>query len=63
MISRELEISLNLAVSEAQQRNHEYVTVEHILFALLENPYSQKAIIACGGSIGGLKTSLSLIHI
>ena len=58
MISRELEISLNLAVSEAQQRNHEYVTVEHILFALLENPYSQKAIIACGGSIGGLKTSI-----
>ena len=48
MISKELEVSLNIAVSEAQKRHHEYVTVEHILYALLDNPHSQKAIIACG---------------
>ena len=36
MISHELEVSLNLAVSEAARRGHEYVTVEHVLFALLQ---------------------------
>ena len=60
MISRELELSLNLAVSEAHKRGHEYVTVEHILYALLENGNSQKAIIACGGSIRELTESLEI---
>ena len=60
MISRELELSLNLAVSEAHKRGHEYVTVEHILYALLENTNSQKAIIACGGSIRELTESLEI---
>ena len=59
MISRELELSLNLAVSEAHKRGHEYVTVEHI-YALLENTNSQKAIIACGGSIRELTESLEI---
>lgn len=58
MISRELELSLNLAVSEAQQRQHEYVTVEHILYALLENSYAKKAILACGGSVPEIKNLL-----
>lgn len=51
MISHDLEISLNLAVSEAARRGHEYVTIEHILFALLQNDSAIKAIRACGGSI------------
>ncbi len=51
MISHDLEISLNLAVSEAARRGHEYVTIEHILFALLQNESAVKAIRACGGSI------------
>jgi ATP-dependent Clp protease ATP-binding subunit ClpA len=51
MISQDLEISLNLAVSEAARRGHEYVTIEHILFALLQNESAIKAIRACGGSI------------
>ena len=58
MISRELEISLNLAVNEAKQRNHEFVTLEHILFALLHNSQAQKAIKACGGSSEELKYAL-----
>lgn len=51
MISHDLEISLNLAVSEAARRGHEYVTIEHILFALLQNDSAIKAMRACGGSV------------
>jgi ATP-dependent Clp protease ATP-binding subunit ClpA len=51
MISPELEVSLNLAVSEASRRGHEYVTVEHVLYALLFNEAAAKALKACGGSI------------
>jgi len=51
MISPELEISLNMAVSEAARRGHEYVTVEHVLYALLYNESASKALRACGGKI------------
>lgn len=51
MISPELEVSLNLAVSEAARRGHEYVTVEHVLYALLHNEAAARAIRACGGSV------------
>lgn len=51
MISHELEASLNLAVSEAARRGHEFVTVEHVLYALLHNKTAAEAIRACGGSL------------
>lgn len=51
MKSHELEVCLNLAVTEASHRGHEYVTVEHILFGLLVNEAAAEAIKACGGSI------------
>lgn len=51
MISHDLEISLNLAVSEAARRGHEYVTIEHILFALLQNESATRALRSCGASI------------
>lgn len=55
MISRELEITLNHAVNEAKQRGHEFVTLEHILYAMLHNSYAEKAIRACGGNARHLK--------
>lgn len=51
MISRDLEISLNMAVSEAARRGHEYVTLEHMLYSLLNNETASRAIRACGGSL------------
>lgn len=51
MISHDLEVSLNLAVSESARRGHEYVTVEHILFALLQNESATRALRACGASV------------
>lgn len=58
VISRELEVTLNFAVSEAKQRGHEFVTLEHILFALLHNARAETAIKACGGSSEELKEAL-----
>lgn len=51
MISRSLEVSLNRAVHEAQKRRHLYVSVEHILYALLDNREAKRAILACGGKL------------
>lgn len=58
MISRELEITLNHAVNEAKQRGHEFVTLEHILYALLHNSGAERAIRACGGDADILKESI-----
>jgi ATP-dependent Clp protease ATP-binding subunit ClpA len=58
MLSPDLEISLNLAVSEATRRGHPYVTVEHILYALLHNATAREAIEACGGSIDNVRRDL-----
>ena len=58
MLSPDLEISLNLAVSEATRRGHSYVTVEHILYALLHNATAREAIEACGGAIDSVRRAL-----
>ena len=58
MLSRELEQSLNLAIQKARENRHEYITVEHLLYALLDNPPAIQAIQACGGSIEGLRNEL-----
>ena len=58
MLSRELEQSLNLAIRKARENRHEYITVEHLLYALLDNPPAIQAIQACGGSIEGLRNEL-----
>lgn len=58
MINHELEISLNRAVSEAQKRSHDYVTVEHMLYALLENSHAKQALRACGVSFSEIRKDL-----
>ncbi len=58
MLSPDLEVSLNLAVSEATRRGHPYVTVEHILYALLHNATAREAIEACGGAIDNVRRAL-----
>lgn len=59
MISRELEVTLNIAVNEARTRGHEFVTLEHILFALMHNSRAERAIKACGGSSDRIKKRLT----
>lgn len=58
MLSQDLEVSLNLAVSEATRRGHQFITVEHILYALLHNTTAREAIEACGGSIDRVRDDL-----
>ncbi len=59
MLSQELEFSLNIAFQEARQKRHEFITVEHLLLALLDNPTAARVLRACGGNIDELKRSLS----
>ena len=59
MLSQELEFSLNLAFQEAREKRHEFITVEHLLLALLDNPTAARVLRACGGNIEDLRGSLS----
>ncbi len=59
MLSQELEFSLNSAFRDARSRGHEYITVEHLLTALLDNPSAAKVLRACGGKVDELRGSLS----
>ena len=58
MISKELEGTLNTALKEAKRRRHEYVCLEHLLYALLQDKDASKTIVNCGGNIEQLKKSL-----
>ena len=58
MISKELEGTLNAALKEAKARRHEYVSLEHLLFALLKDKDGKAAILACGGDLEKLGKSL-----
>ena len=59
MIAQELEVSLHMAFVEARQKRHEFITVEHLLLALLDNPSAAEALRACGGNIEQLRRDLS----
>jgi ATP-dependent Clp protease ATP-binding subunit ClpA len=58
MISKELEGTLNTALKEAKSRRHEYVCLEHLLYALLQDKDASSAIINCGGDIDRLRKGL-----
>ena len=47
MLNQELELSLNMAFATAREQRHEYLTVEHLLLALLSNPAAREALDAC----------------
>jgi ATP-dependent Clp protease ATP-binding subunit ClpA len=58
MISKELEGTLNTALKEAKGRRHEYVCLEHLLYALLHDKDARGAIVNCGGDIDRLRKGL-----
>jgi len=59
MLSQELEYSLNSAFQAAREKRHEYITVEHLLFALLDNPSAARVLRACGGNLEDLRRQLT----
>ncbi|MFZ5502062.1 MAG: ATP-dependent Clp protease ATP-binding subunit ClpA [Pseudomonadota bacterium] len=58
MIAQELEVSLHLAFVEARQKRHEFITVEHLLLAMLDNPSAAHVLRACGTDIDELRAVL-----
>jgi ATP-dependent Clp protease ATP-binding subunit ClpA len=58
MIAKQLQATFEFAVNEAVKRRHEYVTLEHLLFALLHDRDAAMAIRACGGDVDELKKQL-----
>ncbi len=59
MLSKELEVTLNMAFKAAREQRHEFMTVEHLLLALLDNPTAAKVLRACGGDLNQLRQQLS----
>jgi len=58
MLNKDLEISLNMAFRQAKDSRHEFMTVEHLLLALLDNPSAIQALTACGANMNKLRTEL-----
>ncbi len=59
MIAQELEVSLHMAFVEARQKRHEFITVEHLLLALLDNPTAAEVLRACGAKLEELRKQLT----
>ncbi|VVC76155.1 ATP-dependent Clp protease ATP-binding subunit ClpA [Aquicella siphonis] len=59
MLDKELEYTLNTAFKEARNKRHEFVTVEHLLLALLDNSSAQEVLKACGANINRLRSNLT----
>ncbi|PSW21098.1 ATP-dependent Clp protease ATP-binding subunit ClpA [Photobacterium sanctipauli] len=58
MLNKELEASLNGAFARAREKRHEFMTVEHLLLALLENAAAQEALLACRADLDTLRKEL-----
>ncbi|ABS08602.1 ATP-dependent Clp protease ATP-binding subunit ClpA [Shewanella baltica] len=59
MLNKDLEVTLNLAFQQARDARHEYMTVEHLLLALIDNPAAQEALIACGANLDKLRDEVA----
>ncbi len=59
MIAQELEVTLHMAFVEARQQRHEFITTEHLLLALLDNPSASEVLKACAANIDDLRTGLT----
>ncbi len=59
MIAQELEVSLHMAFMEARRKRHEFISVEHLLLAMLQNPSATEVLRACGANLDDLSKQLS----
>ena len=59
MIAQELEVTLHMAFMDARQKRHEYITVEHLLLALIDNPSASEVLHACGANAEELRRQLT----
>ncbi|EWH09994.1 ATP-dependent Clp protease ATP-binding protein ClpA [Catenovulum agarivorans DS-2] len=59
MLNKDLETTLNEAFRDAREHRHEFMTVEHLLLALLNNPAAREALVACGAQIEQIEQDLN----
>ena len=59
MLSKELEFTLNLAFKEAREKRHEFMTVEHLMLALLGNSTAAEVLKSCGADLDKLRKELN----
>jgi ATP-dependent Clp protease ATP-binding subunit ClpA len=57
-LSDDLQISVSLAASEAGHRGHEYISLEHLLFALIHDEETAEVVQQCGGDVAALRQAL-----
>ncbi|AXK39460.1 ATP-dependent Clp protease ATP-binding subunit ClpA [Crenobacter cavernae] len=59
MIAQELEVSLHMAFMDARRKRHEFISVEHLLLAMIDNPSAAEVLRACGANLDQLKKQLT----
>jgi ATP-dependent Clp protease ATP-binding subunit ClpA len=60
MLNKELEKSINQAFKSAREARHEFMTVEHLLLALIDNHSARDALLACGAEVDQLRRELTV---
>ena len=58
MINKEFELTIEAMIRDAKTRSHEYLTLEHVLYAVLHDEFGSEIIAACGGDVSELKLSI-----
>ena len=58
MLDKDLEMTLHLAYKEAYEKRHEYLTIEHLLLALLDNPAAREVLMGCGVNLERLRQNI-----
>ena len=59
MLNKELELTLNFAFKDARDKRHEFMTVEHLLLALMDNVSASSVLQACGADLDHLRIELN----
>ena len=59
MIAQELEVTLHMAFMDARQKRHEFISVEHLLLAMLDNPSAAEVLRACGANLEAMREQLT----
>ncbi|HLB56842.1 MAG TPA: ATP-dependent Clp protease ATP-binding subunit ClpA [Coxiellaceae bacterium] len=60
MFSKSFELTLNSAYARAREKKHEFITVEHLLLALVDNPEASEVLVACGANLDRLRAGLGI---
>ncbi|OGT44414.1 MAG: ATP-dependent Clp protease ATP-binding subunit ClpA [Gammaproteobacteria bacterium RIFCSPHIGHO2_12_FULL_40_19] len=60
MFSKSFEMTLNSAYSRAREKKHEFITVEHLLLALVDNPEASEVLLACSANLDRLRAGLGI---